>query len=1530
MVRADWARVAAGARATIGRPGFSPSVREFQADARHTAGARGGAVPQRVGAKLPWMSRADSNTFEARSGRLVTRIYPFPVNYRVRSRRFTAIHTDLVATAGGFRQQANDLGVRLPAVAGGAARLKARAGALSFSLAGARGRGVATGSVERFGAAGRGLGLSYESLSSGIAWQARTSAAATGRGLSWRFGLPRGVRARLVSGGVAFVNVHGRTVWRFAVPSAHAVGSRAAEGTRISLRPLAGGVVVHVAVAGRLSSIDRVGADVVSRAGVAASPTVWDGQVVPGTFSDLTSSTQTGSCYLASGSPTTSYCGASTNYVGPADTTLVNFNVAGSIPTHVQVLQSFVMMGLSSAASTTAEDVGVWQAAEPWTSAATWNTYDGTHAWTAGGGDVTGPMLAQEDLGASGDTGQEWFWDITAAMQGWVDQNPATVDGLIFKATAGTGAPNTLGFTTPLSSSQKPYIEVYEAPRLGDYPGAKYDSQQLTAQSSLGVNVATGNLQVSNNDLNMTGVDGLNVQVGRYYNDLSTSQDAFGVGWSMATGADTYLAIPSDGSNTVEFFDGTGNVQSYSTPPGSSTETSPPGEDGQLTMNDAGSTYDSSTFTLNFRHAGITETFTAPANALNKVAKLSTLTDRHGNTITYHYNSSNQLTSITDSYGNTTTITWSTAGYISEIEDPTGRTYYYWQNSSGELTKYEDPDGNYTYYTYDNYGNLTKITTPAGNITKVAYDAGATNRVTSVERFVKPTDTSGPTTSYSYGSPTATCSTAGAGWTQTVATDPNSHTTTYCTDDLSRIEDVIDASGNTEQTSYDTDSSDTGFVGSETTALGTQTSFSYKGDGTDNVSSIQEGTGTGSMTEGFTYTEASNPYLPTTATDAQGNTTSTAYDSTGDPLSETNGSTASTLTYNTNGTVKTSEDADSNTTHYYYTSGNLTEIVPPSGNSLNNTYLTYDSANRVASISTINTTAGTGYEVQYTYNGLDEITQAEYSDAAGDTSTFTYSYSHDGEMTKRTGSAGSSTYTYDGLGRITAESLVDGTSDSYTYDAASNLTGLTDAGGTVTYGYNAINELTSVTDPGASTATALTYDADRNLTGITYPSGVSVAYTYNLMDQLTETVDTYKTSGGSTTTQSFTNSWTNPTTSAPADLIYSTTTGAGAVTSYSYDALNRLTQADTVQSGTTLADYQYSLDGNGNILEQSVSGSAVTAATTNYGYNSANQICWSDTSAVTSHACTPAPTGSDTGYTYGANGYETTNGAGLTMSYNLLGQMTSATNAGTTTNYGYLGAGNQELEAENSKTLHNDILGLAWHQDGSGTDYFTRSVAGQQLDERTASGTYNYLYDADGNIIGLTNSTGQLINQYAYTPYGTPTTSTGTAPNYFGFQSGYRDPSGLDHFGARYMDPAQGGWTQQDPLTQIGSLTQGDRYLYAADDPIDLSDPDGTSATDRCAIAAATILLACTQNFGVNPNLDNGLNGDTLPPPPAWVYPNGDSAEGEGDGEDPTAPTIGNERTIAPELMVGIALHRIAVETERLPRRRATARGHGK
>jgi RHS repeat-associated protein len=1444
----------------VGARQFSPSVSELGASALRTPGAMRSRVPAAAGARLSWLSRADSDTFEAGSGRLESRIYPTPVNYRTASGSFAAINPALTASGGGYVQTANDLGVELPKNGATLARVSVARGSVAFGLVGASGVRHESGTTDAFSDALPGVDLAYGSEDGGVAWQASMTAVAAAHGLRWRVSPSRGLTAKLVSGGVAFVDAAGKTVWVFSAPTARAAGSTTPVAVRLSLtRSGSGDVITATAMAAKASGArsEFSGFDPVTDAPAVAdvalvnsNPIVWDGQIVADSYAYVGPAWQTGDCYIDSGTPTTSLCGGATDYVGPDDHMLVNFDVADALPTNVQVLGADLITVMSSESSSTDEQVGVWQAADPWTDLASWDSYDGSNNWTTPGGDTTGAMESEYDVGGSGAVGGDDFWDVTSSVRQWVDGSSAE-DGLILEPVAGTSAPTTFGFGTLAdqdTDGSQPFIEVFYQPRAGDYPNARYDSQQLTDRSSEGVNVATGNLLVSNTDLNLEGVNGLDVNVGRYYNNLSSSQVAFGVGWTMGTGADTYLTVQTDGENQVDYFDGTGDGEAFAIN-SSGVATAPPGEDAQLTMN-ADNTYTASTFTLLFRHSGITETFTAPANATGKVAQLTSLTDRNGNTISYHYNSSEQLTSIVDSYGNTTTIDWSPEGYIDEITDPTGREYRYFQNSSGQLTEYEDPAGNDTYYSYDSYGNLTQIQTPAGNITNFTYDAGNTNEVESVERLVDPTDSTGPTTTYQLGAASSTCTsmaltgTNTAGWSQDTVSDPNRHTTTYCTDAMDRLVGVVDAAGHTQSTSYDAD----GYVSSTTSALGaTPSTFTYSTDGDDNVTDIQQGTTGGGGSGGGAYGSAlstqmsytgtagtANQYLPSSMTDAAGNTTSYEYgngttvNGAGEPTQIQDGLSShntATLTYNTNGTLATSTDANGNETTYGYTSGNLTSIDPPSGSGLHAETLTYDSANRVASISTVAGSPATGHKVSYSYNDLDQITQAVYKNAAGSTvATITYTYDPDGNLTEMQDGSGSTYYDYDGLNRLTNVIPSVGGDTYYTYNAGSNLTSIYDASGTTNYTYNSVNQVTAVTDPSSTHSIAtMTYDADGNPLAITYPSGASVVNTYNDLDQRTKTTDAYKTSAGAAAHLSYTYAYTN-------GLEHTVTDQSNNVTTYSYDALDRLTEAETLPSGSSspTSEYQYTLDGNGNLIKEITSGSAVTANTTSYAYNSGNEACWSY-SGTTSDGCSTTPSGGHD-YTYDTDGDQTSNGNGLTATYNALDQTTSITSGGTTTDYGYIGEGQGLLTSDGSNTLTNSTLGVDATTNASNTTYYTRNTNGQLLDQRPPSGNvYDYLYDGNGNVVGLTDSNAHLVNQYTYTPTGTQTAVTSTIANPFGYNAGYTLESGLDHYGARYYNPSQGSWTQEDPLDQITDLTQDDRFVYAGADPINFADPLGES-----------------------------------------------------------------------------------------------------
>jgi hypothetical protein len=70
-----------------GRAGFAPTGEELRASALRTRHADRSVQPVTPGAQLPWLRRANANTFLAGSGRLLTKIYPYPVNYRTTGAR---------------------------------------------------------------------------------------------------------------------------------------------------------------------------------------------------------------------------------------------------------------------------------------------------------------------------------------------------------------------------------------------------------------------------------------------------------------------------------------------------------------------------------------------------------------------------------------------------------------------------------------------------------------------------------------------------------------------------------------------------------------------------------------------------------------------------------------------------------------------------------------------------------------------------------------------------------------------------------------------------------------------------------------------------------------------------------------------------------------------------------------------------------------------------------------------------------------------------------------------------------------------------------------------------------------------------------------------------------------------------------------------------------------------------------------------------------------------------------------------------
>src|SRR5690606_37609407 len=82
-----------------------------------------------------------------------------------------------------------------------------------------------------------------------------------------------------------------------------------------------------------------------------------------------------------------------------------------------------------------------------------------------------------------------------------------------------------------------------------------------------------------------------------------------------------------------------------------------------------------------------------------------------------------------------------------------------------------------------------------------------------------------------------------------------------------------------------------------------------------------------------------------------------------------------------------------------------------------------------------------------------------------------------------------------------------------------------------------------------------------------------------------------------------------------------------------------------------------------------------------------------------------------------------------------------------------------------------------------------------------AADAVTYLHaDAVGSIVAATDSTGELVAERAYYPFGILRTSTGYVDEH-GFTGQEEDATtGLLYFRERYLDPYAGRWTAVDPL----------------------------------------------------------------------------------------------------------------------------------
>ena len=795
-------------------------------------------------------------------------------------------------------------------------------------------------------------------------------------------------------------------------------------------------------------------------------------------------------------------------------------------------------------------------------------------------------------------------------------------------------------------------------------------------------------------------------------------------------------------------------------------------------------TYDDTTLTVSTASSNTETTTTTYNDAFFVVSD----TDAQGETKTYTYNDLYQVTSET--VGNkTTTYQYDTEGNLTKTVEEDGKQTIYSYNGSDQLIKEASEDGT-TYYVY--YGANEN----GGAEGDLKLSASLKKSYTGTEPSAyDPTLTCFETITYTYDN----------GLVLETVDSLNSETTTY----------VYDQYGNPSQTSVIKVITDEN--NNQSTSL-TVTTATY--DLFNRTLTSSTATNSSNIENSSTIYDAAGRTLKS---DIKSDVTRTRYDSLGRVIQEigpddydatldglpnadtySNSTAGSTYVYSADNTLASETNRLGKTTNYYYNSsgnkireefdiykfyyrdhGELTEVKVNDVTKV--TYNYNGSTNLLQS-----TVYANGDTIYYTYDANNNLVAERRNNESSP--YVTYTYNTDNELTLKTDYDNDIEYSYGTNGsvsvmRVSDDFVLQDYSESSNEDEVDSEDDVINTINEHRYGRSITSSVTNhsyaITVDSVGTANySFTNNAKNNVASEevrfnTNANAFSTAYTYDSNDNITNKTVAL----GSNVSLSFVNTY------DAKNRITSSSLGNNGQ-AYSYDQYGQLTQV--VDSANEFTE-SYTYDSRGNILSKNKVYDDVNtpAETTSFTYG--NNAWQDELTAV-----------NGTSLTYDANGNVLSYGT-KTFTWKNGRVLSNITDSGTNTSisYSYDENGIRLSKTVNGTTTWYTVKdGVILSQTtGGNTMFFQYDNSGNPLGFVRYDTQYFYITNQMGDVVGITDTTGNLIATYSYGAWGevlavTPATAGNTTQlaiandNPLRYRGYYYDAeTSYYYLQSRYYDP---------------------------------------------------------------------------------------------------------------------------------------------